>query len=382
MRIERKLIKSARVLASKLFKNKAKPGSMARSRLEPVAELHPCSEGTRLVVRCGDRSLSRIISSQCVPEPTRLSHQWLQACQGNRGTVELTISGQWADFRWEERAFPSALRLELTPVETPVSLPQLTAVDRRLLSALAAASAAVDHDSLRYALHCVQLDGQRGTVTGTDGRQLIRFDGFRFPWNDQAILTPASDLFACAELRDVAAVACGMTDKQLVIEASPWTFWLPLELEGRFPNVEAIVTKYSKAVNRVYFDPRDLEFLVTNIRHIPGAEAEYAPLALDLNGHVELATGADEQSRPMRIRLSRSVHVGPAVCCTANRAYLHQAAKLGLTELLRFGESDPVVCRGEHIVHLWQPLTGVKIPEDGPETIKVDSALSSLAAAQ
>ena len=82
----------------------------------------------------------------------------------------------------------------------------------------------------------------------------------------------------------------------------------------------------------------------------------------------------------MRIRLSRSVHVGPEVCCTANRAYLHQAAKLGLTELLRFGESDPVVCRGEHVVHLWQPLTGIKIPEDGPETIKVDSSLSSFAA--
>ena len=260
-------------------------------------------------------------------------------------------------------------------------MPSLSAVDSRLFAAMAAASTAVDQGSLRYALHCIQLDGQRGTVTGTDGKQLLRFDGFTFPWNDRAILTPGSGLFGCAELRDISVVACGTTDTELVIEASPWMFRLPLELDARYPNVEMVVSRYSKAINRVYFDPRDLEFFAANIRHIPGASVDFSPVTLDLNGHVDLAADGDEQNRPMRIRLSRSVHVGKAVCCSTDRKYLQQAAKLGLTELLRFGDTDPVVCRGEHILHLWQPLIGVTAPKDSVETVRVDSAAGSLNAA-
>lgn len=375
MRIERKIIKATRVLAGKLFRVKAKPGETAsRLRHEPVTELWPCDEGTRLVVRRGQLSLSRVISDTRIDRDVAFSYQWLQACQGTRGEVELTLGEEAADFRWDDKGFPAALHLAFQEAEELPYMPSLSVVDSRLMTALAVASGAVDHQSSRYALHCVQLDGQRGTVTGTDGRQLIRFDGFKFPWNDQAILAPASDVFGCPELQGTTSVACGITGTQLVIQAEPWTLHLPLEQDARYPNVEAVIGRYSKAINRVYFDPRDLEFFAANVRHIPGADQQYSPLTLDLNGHVELAARGDSQSQSVRIRLSRSVHVGQRVCCTANRHYLHLAAKLGLTELLRFGECDPLVCRGEHVVHLWQPLSGVTPPENGPGTITIDSA--------
>jgi hypothetical protein len=381
MRIERKIIKAARILAGKLFRAKAKPGShVSPDRIAPTTELHPCSAGTLLLVRRGYRGLSRIVSSERVSHPVSLSQQWLQACQGGCGEVEITLSDDSAEFRWEDKAFPAALRLGLEPATELATLPELSAIDARLLTALAATSGTVDHDSSRYALHCVQLDGQRGTVTGTDGRQLLRFDGFKFPWNDQAILIPASSVFACPELRGTSPLACGITDKQLLIEAAPWTLRLPLEVDARYPNVDAVIQRYSKAVNRVYFDPRDLEFFAENIRHIPGADQPHSPVTLDLNGHVELAAGGDAQTCPMRIRLGRSLHVGPAARCSGNRDFLHLAAKLRLSELLRFGDADPVVCRGEHVILIWQPLSGVTVPEDGPGTIKIDSAAGTFAA--
>ncbi len=153
--------------------------------------------------------------------------------------------------------------------------PPVSPVDARLIRALAATSVAVDHPSLRYALSCVQLDAVHGTVTGTDGRSLVRYDGFKFPWHDHAILLPASDVFGSPILRDTDHGSCGVIDDRLVIEVTPaqssrrvatpagtlsgtWTLRLPPQTAKRNPDVAAIISKPGKATNRISFDQQDL----------------------------------------------------------------------------------------------------------------------------
>ncbi|HWB00107.1 MAG TPA: hypothetical protein VG713_16550, partial [Pirellulales bacterium] len=47
-----------------------------------------------------------------------------------------------------------------------------------LLGALAEAQSAVDSQSARYALGCVQWRGTQGQLVATDGRQILRYGGF------------------------------------------------------------------------------------------------------------------------------------------------------------------------------------------------------------
>ncbi|HBJ36896.1 MAG TPA: hypothetical protein DDZ51_19490 [Planctomycetaceae bacterium] len=262
----------------------------------------------------------------------------------------------------------------------------MSPVDARLIRALAATCVAVDHESLRYALSCVQLDALHGTVTGTDGRRLVRFDGFQFPWRDQAILLPASDVFDSPILRDADQVSCGVIDDRLVIEVTPaqsakqvetlsgtWTLRLSLQTAGRYPNVESIISKPNNATNRVYFDKQDLAFIVKHLKQLPGDDLEHSPVTLELNGHVDLTAAGDERSRETRVRLSRTLQVGKATSTSMNRHYLSHAARLGITDLWGYGDQRPVVCRGKHLVYVWQPLTGVPVPQRSPDRIEVET---------
>lgn len=181
-------------------------------------------------------------------------------------------------------------------------------------------------------------------------------------------------MFNSPLLRDVKAVSCGVIDNQWVIEASPWTIRLPIETEGRYPDVDAVIGRLSGATNRVYFDQGDFAFIVKHLRQIPGGDRDHAPVTLDLNGHVDLTSEGDERSRAMRLRLSRTLQVGKAATTSMNRHFLSHATQLGITDLSWFGDQRPVVCHGKHLVYVWQPLAGVKSPPVTPETIQIDTA--------
>ena len=375
MNIERSLIKTLRSLAVRLFRPKP---SSARSSSHPdqeaVTELRPCPEGTLLTVRWADRWLSQIIPGERTARPFACHWNWLQDCEGASGQVTVSLSEAAAEFSWETDGFPQSRRLDLEEVIEPIATtPPLDPVDRRLFEVLAAAAQATDQASTRYSLSSIQLDGERGTVCATDGKQLIRFDGFKFPWTDRSLLVPSSDIFAAKQLSQVAAVCCGATEDRLVIQADRWTIRLPINLEGRFPNVEMVVRPGRKETNRVYFAPEDLAFYVKHLKQIPGAERDNAPVTLELNGHVDLTVPGDDRSSAMRIRMRRSLHLGSPVNCSVNRHFLQRAAKLGAGELLRYGDGSALLCRGEQLTYVLQPLSGAEPLQDTPDTVQVDT---------
>jgi hypothetical protein len=156
---------------------------------------------------------------------------------------------------------------------------------------------------------------------------------------------------------------------------------LPLQSEGRYPDVDNVIGRLSVPTNRVYFDQRDLAFVVKHLKRFPGDDQDHCPVSLDLNGHVDLAACGDEQTRAMRLRLSRTFQVGKATTTSMNRHFLSHAAQCGITDLLRFGDQQPVICRGPNLTYVWQPLTGVKLPPESPETIQIDTTNYEVATA-
>ena len=381
MQISCKLIKSARMLASRLFKTHRKAGSARQAIGHCVTEFHPTIDGTLLVVRCGDQSLSRLVTTTRYVRPLACQHSWMKECESERGHIDVNLAPDHIDINWQIDSIPQTLRLQHVDYQPLATTPPLSPVSTRLIPAIAATSAAVDRESLRFALSCVQLDATRGTVAGTDGHRLIRYDGFEFPWTGQAILLPANDVFGSPILREATEVSCGVIDQQLVIQAGAWTLRLPLQAEGRYPDVDNVIGRLSGPTNRVYFDPRDLTFVVKHLKRFSGDGHDHSPVSLDLNGHVDLAACGDEQTRAMRLRLSRTFQVGKATTTSMNRHFLSHAARCGITDLLRFGDQQPVVCRGPNLTYVWQPLAGVKLPPESPETIHIDTTNYEVATA-
>lgn len=381
MQIQCKLIKSLRMLASRLFKSHRKGRSARQVTDNCITEFHPTIDGTLLVVRSGDHSVSRLVTTTRYIRPFACQHTWMKECESERGQIDVNLAPDHIEINWQVDSIPQTLRLQHVDCQPLPITPPLSRVNSRLIQALAATSAAVDRQSLRYALSCVQLDGTRGTVAGTDGNRLICYDGFEFPWRDQAILLPANDVFVSPILRGSAEVSCGIVDQQLVIDAWPWTLRLPLQIEGRYPDVASVIGRLSNATNRVYFDPRDLTFIVKHLKRFPGDDHDHSPVSLDLNGHVDLAACGDDRSRAMRLRLSRTFQVGKATTTSMNRNFLSHAAQCGITELLSFGDQQPVICRGPNLTYVWQPLAGVKLPPESPETIQLDTTNYDVSAA-
>ena len=88
--------------------------------------------------------------------------------------------------RWEDRGIPQSREYSLiTPVDRVEPMPALPATwasnPAELLDALAEATETSTPDSTRYALDCIQLQGGRGQVVATDGRQLLVRSGYTFP---------------------------------------------------------------------------------------------------------------------------------------------------------------------------------------------------------
>jgi hypothetical protein len=272
--------------------------------------------------------------------------------------------------RWEDRAIPQSREYDVTPVDRVGRVPELPASwatnPAGLLMALADATETGIPDSTRYALHCVQLQGGRNQVVATDGRQLLVRTGFRFPWPGD-LLIKGSPLFACRALPRDEPVEVGKTDTHVVLRVGPWTIWLEIQKEVRFPDVERAIPQPGEVTTRLRVDPEDARFLETSLTRLPGNEELNSPIVLDLNGKIAVrANPPDQPQQVTELVLNRSSYTGSPVCIATNRLLLDRALRLGFTEIGFSGVETPFVCRDQARVYAVQPLSGASSP--GPDT--------------
>lgn len=375
--LSRSLIRNVRQLAVRLFRPPASRGSepaLPFQSPEPRTLLAPSPAGTLLTVRWQGRQLTRLVSPEPIPQAVACDWGWLREVAASSGELNLTVGQDELVLHWQDSGFPQTRTLVASIEEEPVAAaPPLVPLDPRLLPALAMAREVTDPRSLRYALGHIQLDGVHGTLSATDGKQLIQYVGFEFPWRDRALLVPATDLFGAAPILQVKSLQGGATEQELVLRADDWTIRLWLNQQGRFPAVEQVLHQLGWIYNRVYLAPTDLEFFDRHFKRIPGAKRDNAPVTLDLNSQVEVIATGDEQRESLRMRLGRSLHLGAPVRCSFNRHFLLRAARLKTKEWWRFGDRQPLVCQGDQVTYAVQPLEGVADPDDSDDFRLVDS---------
>jgi len=254
----------------------------------------------------------------------------------------------------------------------PQIAPHLASNPPGLLSALDEAMHCSANESVRYVTEKIQLRGS-GVVVATDGRQLFWQDGFHFPWEGKDVLVPAVKVFGAKEISRDQPVTIGKNESHVSVLVGPWTFFFLADDQGRFPNVEQILSSASQSRTRWQLDPEDGAFLAKALHRLPCGDSDHAVVTVDLNGAVAIRAKAETQANPNELILSRSTTSGDAATMALRRDHLARALRLGFTQMQQSSAGSPVLWLDEHRKYLLAPMSKESVIPPSPHALRVFS---------
>ena len=319
------------------------------------------------------------------PKPSGCRFQLLDDCEGKKDEpvhIEATgkgrVTAQWRDgsvpqiVHYDAKEprdadkFPGAAvsvhepigRGSCRPCTTPRTLPSPAGV--------------------RFATDCLQLCPD-GSINATDGRQLLVQSGFTFPW-EGAVLVPRNKVFDSSELPQDQPVAVAQSGDWAVISAGPWTVYLRINKDGRFPDLSRHVPNPDTAAARCQFSKDDIRFLAEALPKLPCDEKYNFPVTLDLNGQVAIRAKTADQAKPTEVLLTNSHWTGQPIRINMNRTYLQRAMRLGLQDLCIYGDQTALLCQAFDRKLVWMPLDPKAAIPPAEDAIRIESPQGELAA--
>jgi len=344
----------------------------------PTIELVGGPSGLQIRCGLGTAAVEFWLDGEQPEERLYIPFELLSDLEGRReAPVEVHQRDGQVTATWRDGSVPQLVQ-HPTPVvvakDWPPSPERLFKNPPRLTRALADASATTDPDSLRYALGCVQLHGDHGSVIATDGRQLLAEDGFSFPW-DGELLLPANKVFGNKRLGvDDDPVRIGRNGSWLMFEIGPWTFWWHTEQEGRFPDVTRQIGRPELATASFDIPAADRKFLADNLPRLPGNGMLNDPVTVDLNGSVAIRSRAPGQPTATELILSHASRRGEPARININRQYLHRAVKLGFDRVHVFTPRSPVLACDDHRKYVWALLDPDSAVKPAENMLRIESA--------
>lgn len=365
--VPKSVLKSFRAAAKRLF---------GRGRNDSIW-LAVIATTEELVLRsvCSDTALEYRVRDQFEPATFAVQLEQLAACEAKSSEpVNFEPSTDGVTIQWLDRGIPQQAFCA-KPTEELQAFPdkpnQVWTTDAGLLRALADAADTTDSESSRYALGCVCLRGDSGSIAATDGRQLLVQRGCEFPWAGD-LLIPASQVFRSRELAADGPITIGATDQHVAIGTDSWTAWLPINKDGRFPKIDDNIRPDALAKSRLNLASADAEFLLPRLDSLPAEHDCNSPITLDLNGQVTVRAWAEDHPRPLELLLSNSSAGGEPASVCMNRQFLARALRLGFEQLLVFAPQTPVQCSDDRRTYIWMVLDGQE-PSRTAEPVRIES---------
>jgi hypothetical protein len=329
-------------------------------RTWPVVRLLADPAGVRLAAHTGQLGLEFYLPGSQTSATLTVPYELIQSVAEGRGE-SVTVEPNGADgvlARWRDGHVPrqAAFTLPQPVVAVAAELPrQWTDQPANFLTELQTLMQVTDPESLRYAINCVQLDGDAGTLTATDGRQILSYSGGHLGFAG-VVLVPANKVFGHHELTAAGAIRSGQTNSHFVVQAGPWTVWIAMQREGRFPRVHDLLAAGASAPTRLVLDPEDRRFLQENLPRLPERSDQNGAVTIELNGRVAIRAQDADASPPTELVLNRSSRIGDEVRFCTDRKFLAKALKFGFGELAINSPHQPASCRDERRTYLWALL--------------------------
>lgn len=284
---------------------------------------------------------------------------------------------------WQEKGVFHDLEYDAPePVADAPQFPELPAKfndnQPELLAAMHEAYETTDVESKRYALACVQARGNEGVIAATDGRQMLKQAGFSFGFEEKLLLQHTK-FFANKELPSELPVQVGelRDDKgvtNVVFQVGGWTYWLGVEKEGRFPDIDQIIpsTRYSKST--LQLSPADAKFLVDNLHRLPNGNT-HREVTIDLNGSIILRATSISTPRPAEMILRNSSKQGDDIRICTDRNFLARAAAMGFSEIHLPDNVSPAVAQDANRTFLWMLLDPKEALKPTDDCLRIESPL-------
>jgi len=228
-------------------------------------------------------------------------------------------------------------------------------------------------ESIRFALTNLQLRSKQGQIVATDGRHAFRQSGFVFPWQGD-LLVPRTRVFGSKELDAGSPVRIGRAGNWAVFQVGPWTIWLAIDSEGRFPQTDDLWPIAERATSRVEISVDDARFLGARIGCLPGDQEVNFPVTLDLNGEVIVRGKSSDQRQPTDLVLAGSFYSGPPRRVNTSRLFVARALRLGFRQFLFFGDSSPLLAVDGPRQYLWMPLAAEDAAAPSADAIRILSS--------
>jgi len=305
-----------------------------------------------------------------------LPFEFRKETEGNRNdAVLLDPTSDGVDVQWVVDSVPQTRTFIIENAPDAITLPEVDFTDNapELLVALKEAARTCDHSSTRYALSCIQLRGEAGEVVATDSHQLLVEGGFQFPWDDN-VLIPGSKLLTHREFLTGDSVKIGRAEDVVVLNVGPWTAWMSIEKERRFPEIDQVIPNVNGAIASVSIPKNDGDFLARVVKQLPANDEQHSPVTVDLNGSIAVRARTDGSSTPTELVLTRSSRTGDPVRFCTNRKLLARAMQLGFDGLHVFGPDSPVLCVQGDRKYVWMLLGKDGVIQPSKQAIRIESA--------
>jgi hypothetical protein len=199
--------------------------------------------------------------------------------------------------------------------------------------------------------------------------------GFQFPWGDN-VLIPGSKLLTHREFRTDEDVRVGRAEDVVVLKAGPWTAWLSIEKDRRFPEIDQVIPNIDSAIATVSIPQDDGDFLARVVKQLPANDEQHSPVTVDLNGSIAVRARTDGAKIPTELVLTRSSRTGDPVRFCTDRKLLARAMQLGFDGLYVFGPDSPVLCVQGDRKYVWMLLDKEGAIKPSKQAIRIESALA------
>jgi len=366
----------ARLLVSVLRRSLIEPGTRWHS---PWLLCRTDGEGLMIYAETGMVGVCYRAPGRPPPDAMAFNAAALEAIggRGDEPIVLESIGKQKGRARWQDGNVPRVQEFETRAPDhvpqCPVSAKHWAPLPPSFLLAFDEAAQTAAGESAKFAMTRIQLHGKLGQIVATDSKQALLQSGFRLAWDD-ALLVPSLRAFGLRELNQENVIRIGCTEKTVCLQAGPWTFFLGIDVNGRFPPVHDIIPRPKSITCRTMIHPENARFLAEALPRLPGRKDEFSPVTLDLGRTVTIRARAVESETLTEIELARSTSQGTAQRLTINRDYLERALRLGLPELQVINSAKPVVFRDKERLYLCMTLTGDHILAPRADALRISSA--------